>query len=111
MLDWAKGYGQNEAMDRDQVIAALREHEPELKAAGIQRLSLFGSTARGDRGLDSDIDLLASFDGTRRISLLDVVGMEISLSEILGCKVDLIEEGTLKPRVQKSVEAQSIRAF
>jgi predicted nucleotidyltransferase len=88
MLDWAKGYGQNEAMDRDQVIATLREHEPELKAAGILRLSLFGSTARGDRGLDSDIDLLASFDGTRRISLLDVVGMETSLSEILGCKVE-----------------------
>jgi uncharacterized protein len=113
-------------MDRDQVIATLREHEPELKAAGILRLSLFGSTgarvesalARGDHGPDSDIDLLASFDDTRRISLgarvesalLDVVGMEIGLSEILGCKVDLIEEGTLKPRVQKSVKSESLGA-
>lgn len=99
------------ALDRDQVIATLREHEPELKAAGILRLSLFGSTARGDRGPDSDIDLLASFDNTRRISLLDVAGMEIGLSDLLGCKVDLIEEGTLKPRVQKSVESESLRAF
>jgi hypothetical protein len=31
------------------------------------RLSLFGSTARG---------VLAAFDDTRRISLLDIVGME-----------------------------------
>ncbi len=98
-------------MDRDQVIATLREHQPELKAAGILGLSLFGSMARGDGGADSDIDLLASFDDTRRISLLDVVGMELDLSEILGCKVDLIEEGTLKPRVQKSVESESVRAF
>ena len=110
-LDRAKGYRQNEFMDRDQVIATLREHEPELKAAGILRLSLFGSTARGDRRPNSDIDLLASFDDTRRISLLDVAGMEIGLSEMLGCKVDLIEEGTLKPRVKESVEAEAVRAF
>jgi len=28
-------------MTRDQVIALLREHEAELKAAGVVRLSLF----------------------------------------------------------------------
>jgi predicted nucleotidyltransferase len=37
--------------------------------------------------------------------------MENDLSDLLGCKVDLIEEGTLKPRVQKSVEAEVVRAF
>jgi predicted nucleotidyltransferase len=72
------------------------------------RLSLFGSMARGDAGPDSDVNLLAAFDNTRRISLLDIVGMELDLS---GCKVDLIEEGTLKPRVRKSVEAEVVRAF
>jgi predicted nucleotidyltransferase len=35
-------------MDKSTIIAKLREHEPELKAAGIVRLSLFGSVARGD---------------------------------------------------------------
>ena len=98
-------------MNRDQVIAPLREHEPELKAAGVMRLSLFGSTARGDRQPDSDIDLLAAFDESMRISLLDVAGIEIQLSELLGQKVDLVEEGTLKPRVRKSVEAEALRAF
>jgi predicted nucleotidyltransferase len=45
---------------------------------------LFGSTARGDRHPDSDIDLLVAFDETRRISLLDVAGIELQLSELLG---------------------------
>ena len=54
-------------MNRDDVIAKLREHEPELKAVGVVRVSLFGS---GDRHPDSDIDLLAAFDETRRISQL-----------------------------------------
>jgi predicted nucleotidyltransferase len=48
-------------MDRDQVIAKLRGHEAELRAVGVVRLSLFGSTARGDQRPDSDVDLLAAF--------------------------------------------------
>ena len=92
-------------------MATLRAHEPQLTKAGIVRLSLFGSTARGDRGPHSDIDLLAAFDDTRRISLLDIVGMQADLSDMLGCKVDLVEEGALKPRLRKSVEAEALPAF
>ena len=36
----------------DDVIVTLRAHEAELRAAGINRLSLFGSVARGDAGSD-----------------------------------------------------------
>jgi predicted nucleotidyltransferase len=98
-------------MDRDQVIATLRGHEVELRAAGVIRLSLFGSTARGDERSNSDIDLLAAFDSTRRISLLDVVGIERQIAQMLGRPVELVEEGTLKPRVRKNVEAEAVRAF
>ena len=103
--------GKIKVMNRDQVIATLKAHEGELRAAGVVRLSLFGSTVRGDRRPDSDIDLLAAFDEGRRISLLDVVGIELQLAELLGQTVELVEEGTLKPRAQKSVEAEAVRAF
>lgn len=98
-------------MDSEQVMATLRGHERELRAAGVVRLSLFGSTARGDRRPDSDIDLLAGFDNTRRISLLDVAGIEQQISQMLGHSVELVEEGTLKPRVRKNVQAEAVRAF
>ena len=98
-------------VDRDQAIATLREHERELRAAGVIRLSLFGSTVRGDRRPDSDVDLLAAFDDTRRISLLDIAGIEHQISQMLGCPVELVEEAMLKPRVRKSVEAEAVRAF
>jgi hypothetical protein len=110
-VDRKRMYRDNGNMDCEHVIAMLRGHESELKAAGIIRLSLFGSTARGDEGSDSDVDLLAAFDDARRISLLDVVGMEEWISQLLGCTVELVEEGTLKPRVQKNVEAEAVRAF
>ena len=50
------------AMSREAVIATLRAYEPELRAAGIVRLSLFGSTERGEACPGSDIDLRATFD-------------------------------------------------
>ena len=98
-------------MNREQVIAKLRTHERQLKEAGIVRLSLFGSMARNDAGRDSDVDLLAAFDESRRLSLLDVIHIENQLADLLGCSVDLSEEGMLKPHVQKSVETEAVRAF
>jgi hypothetical protein len=98
-------------MNREAVIATLRAHEPELRAAGVVRLSLFGSTARERALPGSDIDLLASFDGARQLSLLDVIGIENKLADLLGQPVDLIEEGTLRPRVRQSVDREAVRAF
>ncbi len=98
-------------MSRDQLIAALRAHEPELKAAGIVRLSLFGSAARGDQHEDSDVDLLAVFDESKQLSLLDIIHIQNQIATLLGVEVDLVEDGTLKPRVQQSVEAEAVRAF
>jgi len=98
-------------MDREQVIAVLRGREKELRAAGVVRISLFGSTARGEQRPDSDVDLLAAFDSSRRLSLLDVVGIERQISDVLGRPVELVEEGTLKPRVRRTVDAEAVRAF
>ena len=98
-------------MKRDEVIAALRAHEPELRAAGVVRLSLFGSMARDEARPDSDIDLLASFDGARNLSLLDMIGIENRLVDLLGHPVDLIEEGMLRPRARQSASREAVRAF
>lgn len=98
-------------MERDEIIVTLRAHEPELRAAGVVRLSLFGSTARNEARAGSDIDLLAAFDDAHELSLLDVIGIENRLADLLGQRVDLIEEGTLRPRARQSVSREAVRAF
>ena len=98
-------------MTPDAVIAALRAYEPELRAAGIARLSLFGSTARNEARPGSDIDLLAAFDDSKRLSLLDVIGIENKIADLLGHAVDLIEEGALKPRARETAAREAVRAF
>jgi hypothetical protein len=47
-------------MDKSAIIAKLREHESELKAAGIEHLFLHGSYARGTAIHEvSDVDMIA----------------------------------------------------
>jgi uncharacterized protein len=98
-------------MDRSTVIAKLREHEPELKAAGITRLALFGSVARGDASVESDVDLMAEFDPAKQFSLLDMVGLENRLADILGLRVDLTPARALKDRVWERVTREAVLAF
>jgi len=77
------------ALDSDLVIARLREHEAELRDAGVVRLALFGSVARREASAHSDVDLMAEFDTAREYSLLDRVHLQNRLAEILGALVDL----------------------
>jgi uncharacterized protein len=99
-------------MDRDQIIAKLRESAPELKAAGVEHLSLHGSYARGT-AIDgrSDVDIIAEFDRGRRLSLVDMVAIERRLTELLGVRVDLSPGRTLKEPVREKARREAVIAF
>jgi len=79
-----------------QTIAEYFKTQPVLKAW------LFGSFARGEETEDSDVDLLVKFDRSLPIGLFAYIRMHRELEEKLGRKVDLVEEGTLRPAVQKT---------
>ena len=99
-------------MDRDQIIAKLRESASELKAAGVAHLSLHGSYARGTevRG-SSDVDVIAEFEPGRRLSLVDMVAIENRLTELLGVRVDLSSAKTLKQPVRDKAKREAVLAF
>lgn len=69
----------------------------ELKKHSASYIGIFGSFARNEMNESSDIDVLVEFKG--RISLLDLVGFEIELSEQLGRKVDLVTRGAVYPKL------------
>lgn len=98
-------------MDRDQIIAKLRAHEAELRASGIERLSLFGSIARGDATEKSDVDLIGDLDRSKVRTLFKEAGLEIRLAEIVGAPVDLSERRLLKAPVRAQAERESILVF
>src|SRR5205085_11393344 len=69
----------------------------------VQELSVFGSAARGDMRLDSDIDLLVEFIPETKVDLFDYSGLMLDLSELIGRKVDLVSKKGLKPLIRASV--------
>lgn len=95
----------------EHVLTILRAHEAELRAAGVRRLSLFGSVARGDEEPDSDVDLAVELDPAARIDLVSLIGLERRLGEMLGRAVDLLPEPVEKPRLRANIERDRIRAF
>jgi hypothetical protein len=95
----------------ERVIATLRSHESELRHAGIRRLSLFGSLARGEADDASDVDLAAELDPAARIGLFALTALERRLTELLGRKVDLIPEPVEKQRLQANIDRDRRLAF
>jgi hypothetical protein len=98
-------------MDTSYVIQILRKHEAELKAAGIVHLRLFGSVARGEASAQSDIDLMADLDRSKRLSLVGMARLENLLSDLLGVKVDLSSTGSMKEAVLTRAVREGIHAF
>ena len=98
-------------MDTDRILAILRSHAPELRAAGLAHLRLFGSVARGEATPHSDIDLLADFVPDARISLLTLSGLQLHLSDLLGAEVDLSSSAWLKDPVRARADREAVRVF
>jgi|SRR5665647_2085453 hypothetical protein len=88
----------------DQIKKTLTKHKEELKHNyQVKDIGLFGSYVRGEQKKKSDIDILVEFEESSELSLLGFIGLENYLTDILGVKVDLVERGTLKPRIGKHV--------
>lgn len=73
-----------------------------FKTQPVMKAWLFGSYARGEETPLSDVDLLVQYD-EGGVSLLKHAAMICELEDILGRPVDIVEEGTLRPRISESV--------
>lgn len=94
-------------MNRDIAVAALARSKPILATRfGVTRLALFGSTARGTRRTDSDVDVLVAFDGVA--SAARYFGVQFYLEDVLGCPVDLVSEKSLRAELRPFIEQEVV---
>src|SRR3989338_2673496 len=78
-----------------------RQIAPILAKHQVGFVGVFGSFARGEANEASDVDLLVRFNEPK--SLLDVIGLEQELSEILGRQVEVVTERALHPYLKTQV--------
>lgn len=86
-------------------IQAYLATQPVLKAW------LFGSYARGEQTLESDVDILVALDKTAHIGLFGFTQIYLDLQDLLNKEVDLVEEGTLKSYAVPFVEKDKILIY
>lgn len=97
-------------MEKAEAIALLRAREADLRELGIERLSLFGSTARGEARADSDVDLAVELRADLQLGWA-FFSLEERIAELVGVQVDLVTEPVRKSRLQAEIDRDRVHVF
>ena len=90
------------------ILEKLRHHKPELQCKyPISRLGVFGSYARGEATIDSDIDIAVEITGPMG---LNFVAMADEIEDLFGIKTDIVPLRSIKPQYLPSVQKDIVYA-
>lgn len=88
------------------LLLKLRDY---FRLQPVSKAWLFGSRSRDDYRIDSDYDILVSFDNS--VGLLKYASMVTDLEKLLKKSVDLVSETALFPWVKDSVNQDKILIY
>ncbi|RKY63053.1 MAG: hypothetical protein DRQ08_10340 [Candidatus Latescibacterota bacterium] len=91
----------------NEIREILREQKPFLrKRYKVSEIGMFGSYVRGEQNEMSDLDILVEFE--EPVSLLDIAGLEIFLSDLLGIKVDVVPKRSIRPELKEIILREAV---
>ncbi len=95
--------GGEQLVNTEEVIHSIQNYFAKADLP-VEKVWLFGSYARNEQTLFSDIDLMIRFQPGSKIDLWDFAGIMQDLESILGCRVDLVREGGAKSFAISNIE-------
>ena len=82
-----------------------------MRQLGVEKLYLFGSTARDNDAQDgSDVDLFFEYP-RGHFNLFDLMEVQERAAHILGAKVDVVTRDSLHTILRPRIEASAVRVF
>ena len=94
-------------MNKEDVLTKLKSSFEEIRSRfSVKNLAIFGSTARNDADISSDVDMLVEFNQKATFDLF--MDLKFYLEELLGTKVDLVTEKAIRPQIKKEIERELI---
>jgi predicted nucleotidyltransferase len=94
-------------MSREFVLQLLGQRMAEIRRRfEVTELALFGSAARDELRLGSDIDVLVHFRAPATFS--QYMGLKFYLEELLGRSVDLVSAKGLRKEFKPHIERESL---
>ena len=86
---------------REEIRQHLKKHLPMLNQQfKVERIGFFGSYARNQATIESDIDILVEFYEPIGWEIID---LQQYLEELLGHRVDLVTPNALKPQLKEAI--------
>ncbi|MCZ2095318.1 MAG: nucleotidyltransferase family protein [Anaerolineae bacterium] len=98
---------QPEPTDPRQILAAIESSASDLRALSVERIGVFGSAVRGEADAASDIDILVKL---AEPSFRDFMRVKYLLEDLLGRRVDLVLEDSLRDELRSTVLSEVIYA-
>ena len=99
----------------DNIVFTIKDIENLVKPIAqkykVKEIYLFGSYARGEETPESDIDIMVTYLPGTCLGLFGIAKLTESLEALLGKRVDLVEQGSLYPRVANAVESEKIQVY
>jgi len=95
-------------MTCQEILDLIRSNQSELASKGVESLAIFGSIARGEANIDSDVDMLVSFN--QAIGLFDFIRVKLYLENLIGRSVDLVTADALRTEMRDDILAEAIYA-
>lgn len=94
-------------MNFNELLSQKREDVLRVATSyGAHNVRIFGSVARGEADSDRDLDVLVDLEPGR--SLFDLGGLLMELQELFGCRVDVVTEQGLRPRIRERVLREAV---
>ena len=91
---------QQELHSARDILRELEEHGPILRRMGVRKIGLFGSYQAGNFTSESDIDFVIVLDNP---SFDDYMSVKLFLEDLFGCRIDLVREQAIKPRIRPGI--------
>ncbi len=108
-------YSMTSAGISSHVLKTLQALEPELRAAGVRHISVFGSVARGEDTASSDVDLALDLapettpPGFQFVAYIERLKEKLAIA--LSRDVDIVVLPARRPELRETLSREAIAAF
>ena len=94
-------------MKRDDIVRRLKAERARFAAFQVKSMAIFGSVARDEAGVESDLDVLVEFEGPTTFDRY--MALKIFLEDLLHCSVDLVTRKGVRPQLAPYIEREALR--
>jgi predicted nucleotidyltransferase/plasmid maintenance system antidote protein VapI len=103
------GYQSSIPMTKSQILKQVRDYFRNQNK--VKRAWLFGSYAREEHNMESDIDILVQVPDKKSFTLFDIAEIKHQLEKLIPMKVDVVMHSAVKPEILKRITPELILIY